>query len=201
MIQQDLKSGPWLHKSHAEYGDSKKNTGYRRGNQHRFTQVVPGTFAGNICNAVPRLTAPALLVREAEVKLKGPGGERSVPINEFFVGPRKPVIRSDEIVTEISVPKPPVGGKGIYLKHSQRHAMDLALVGVAVYAVKEGDTCKDIRIGLGAVAPTPYRAAGAEEMLRGKKITPELIDEAPRCSNSAAIDDHRFAEYAAVWSL
>ena len=157
------------------------------------------TFAGNICNAVPSAdSAPALLVLDAAVILKSSAAERSVPIKDFFTGPRKTVTAPDEIVTGIFVPEPPTNSKSVYLKHSQRHSMDLALVGVAACAVKEGDTCKEIKIGLGAVAPVPMRAVKTEGILAGKKISKELIDEAAvtAAAECSPIDDHRAsAEY------
>ncbi|MDR3237773.1 MAG: xanthine dehydrogenase family protein subunit M [Spirochaetia bacterium] len=157
------------------------------------------TFTGNICNAVPSAdSAPPLLVLDASVKLKSVKGERSVPIAEFFTGVRKTAISPDEIVTEIFVPQPASGAKSIYHKHSQRHSMDLALVGAAVYSIKEGDTCREIRIALGAVAPTPMRAAKAEKILSGHKVTQQLIDEAAHsaAAECSPIDDHRAsAEY------
>ena len=152
------------------------------------------TVAGNICNAVPSAdTAPPLLVFDAAVKLKSAKAERSVPVGEFFTGPRKTALAPDEIVTGIFIPKPAAGSKSIYYKHSQRHSMDMALVGVAAYGCKEGDLCREIRIALGAVAPTPIRAQAAEKILLGQKPSPELIEEAAAAAASACspIDDHR----------
>jgi len=153
-----------------------------------------GTFAGNICSAVPSAdSAPSLMVLGAIVKIKGAAGERTVPMDRFFLGPRKTALSPDEMVTEIDVPKPVDQSRGVYLKLSPRHSMDLAIVGVAVAGVSEGGICKDVKIALGAVAPTPVRAPVAEDMLRDKKITRELIDEAARnaITQCSPIDDHR----------
>jgi carbon-monoxide dehydrogenase medium subunit len=153
-----------------------------------------GTFAGNICSAVPSAdSAPGLLALEAGVRIRGSGGERTVAIDRFFIGPRTTVLAGDEVVVEISVRKPVAGSRGVYLKLSPRHSMDLAIVGVAVMGRGEGGVCEDVKIGLGAVAPTPTRAPMAEEMLKGKRITPELIEEAARnvITQCSPIDDHR----------
>jgi carbon-monoxide dehydrogenase medium subunit len=153
-----------------------------------------GTFTGNICNAVPSAdSAPGLLALEAGVRIRGPKGERTVPIDRFFTGPRKTVLAADEVVTEIEVPCLPKTSKGVYLKLSPRHSMDLAIVGVAVVAAFVDGVCKDVKIGLGAVAPTPVRAEVAEAMLKGKRITAELIDEAAQnvITQCSPIDDHR----------
>ena len=152
------------------------------------------TVAGNICNAVPSAdSAPPLLVFDAAVKLKSAKAERSVPVSEFFTGPRKTVTAPDEMVTGVFIPKPAANSKSVYYKHSQRHSMDLALVGVAAYGCKEGDSCKEIRIALGAVAPTPIRAHNAEKILLGQKPSPELIEAAAAAASSecSPIDDHR----------
>jgi len=153
-----------------------------------------GTFAGNICSAVPSAdSAPALLALEASVRLLGQKGAREVPMDKFFTGPRKTVLEADEMLLEISVPRPKSGSRGVYLKLSPRHSMDLAIVGVAAVGVCENGICKDIKIALGAVAPTPIRALTAEAVLQGKPVTPALIDEAAKNAlrQCSPIDDHR----------
>ena len=153
-----------------------------------------GTFAGNICNAVPSAdSAPSLLTLQATASIKSLGSERTVPINEFFTGPRRTVLEADEMLLEITVPKPLPESRGVYLKLSPRHSMDLAIVGVAAVGKCENGICTDIKIALGAVAPTPIRAPIAETMLQGKKVTPELLNEAARnaITQCSPIDDHR----------
>ena len=153
-----------------------------------------GTFVGNICTAIPSAdSAPSLLALDSAVRLRGPKEERRVPLREFFVGPRKTTIEPDEIVVSIEVPQPPRASRGVYLKLSPRHSMDLAVVGVAVVGTARDGVCEDVRIAVGAVAPTPLRAPVAETMLRGQKITSELIDEAARnaVTQCDPIDDHR----------
>jgi carbon-monoxide dehydrogenase medium subunit len=153
-----------------------------------------GTFAGNICSAVPSAdSAPALLALDGWVRLASTRGERRVALDLFFEGPRKTVVAEDELLVGIVVPEMARGSRGTYLKLSPRHSMDLATVGVAAVATCENGVCGDIRIALGAVAPTPVRAPIAEAMLRGRKITPGLIDEAANnaVSQCDPIDDHR----------
>ncbi len=128
------------------------------------------TVTGNICSAVPSAdSAPTLLVLEAVLKLVSQKGERLVPVTQFFTGPRQTVLANDELITEIRIPSPPPKSRGVYLKLSPRKSMDLAVVGVAAFVVRDGDTCKDVRIALGAVAPTPIREARAESALLGKE--------------------------------
>jgi carbon-monoxide dehydrogenase medium subunit len=144
------------------------------------------TLAGNICNGSPSAeTAPALIVLGARVRIIGPEGERVVAVEDFFVGPGRTVLQPDEIVVEIQAPEPPAGSAAAYEKHSLRR-MDVAMVGVAVLAVSEGEVCADIKIALSAVAPTPVRAKGAEEVLRGKTPNEDLIAEAARAAAEEA---------------
>lgn len=158
-----------------------------------------GTFAGNICSAVPSAdSAPALLTLDAMLRVIRSGGERVIPIDRFFTGPRKTVMEADEMLVEIMVPKATPDARGAYIKLSPRHAMDLAIVGVAAYGVCNNGHCKDISIGLGAVAPTPFRAGKAEAVLRGQHLTPATVEEAARVASTEChpIDDHRAsAEY------
>ena len=155
-----------------------------------------GTIAGNVCNAVPSAdSAPALLCLEATAVCSG-GGDREIALRDFFTGPRRTVLGPGELVREIRVP--PFRGKGAYIKLSPRSRMDLAVVGVAVCVVERDGAFEDVRIGLGAVAPTPIRALEAEAFLRGERIGERAIEEASaRAAGEAApIDDHRAsAEY------
>jgi carbon-monoxide dehydrogenase medium subunit len=154
-----------------------------------------GTFVGNICNAAASAdSAPSLLVLHAAVQIKGPNGDRTLPLTEFFTGPGTTALQADEIVTAIHLPEQPPGSRGVYLKLSPRHSMDLAVVGVAALGACENGVCNEIRIGLGAVAPTPIRATGAEAVLAGRSVTPELIDRAAQSAMdecSPRKDSHR----------
>jgi CO/xanthine dehydrogenase FAD-binding subunit len=158
-----------------------------------------GTIAGNLCSAVPSAdTAPALLTLEASLKLISQKGERIVNVEDFFTGPNETVLTNEEILKEIHVPNLPPHSRGRYLKLTPRRSMDLAIVGVAAVVVAEDGICNDIRIALGAVAPTPIRARRAENMIRGQKLSDEVIEGAARVAAEECrpISDHRAsAEY------
>ena len=131
------------------------------------------TLVGNICNASPAAdTAPSLLVLDAKVNIVGPDGEKIVPLNQFFVGVKKNILKKEEVV--ISVIVPPLRDKwtGVYLKQGRRKDVDLATVGVAVVCIRD-----EIRIALGAVAPIPVRVFKTEELLKGKIIDEPLLEE------------------------
>jgi len=154
-----------------------------------------GTIGGNLCNAAPSAdTAPILICLGAQAKIVGPKGERVVALEEFFTGPGETVLGDGEILTEIQVPNQPAKTAGAYFKMS-RVAVDLAIVGVAAVVTLDGKggSCSDIKIVLGAVAPTPIRAKKAEGLIKGKKIEEDLIEEAGRIASEEAspIDDVR----------
>jgi len=148
-----------------------------------------GTIGGNLSSAVPSAdTAPPLIALGASVSLKGIHGERRVRVEDFFRGPGESVLKPDEILTQILIPKPSDGSGGTYLKMMRRNALDLALVGVAVSLRLDSErkVCKEARIVLGAVAPTPIRAPKAEEILIGKEMNEALAKEAGRMASEEA---------------
>ena len=127
------------------------------------------SIGGNLCNAAPSAdTAAPLLALDAEVEVISPAGQRTLKLVDFFIGPGKTALEKDEILSAIWIPDPPEGSEGVYIKHSVRGAMELAMVGVAVVLWKENGALNG-RIALSAVAPTPVRALKAEALL--KEIT------------------------------
>jgi carbon-monoxide dehydrogenase medium subunit len=162
------------------------------------------TIGGNICTAAPSAdTAPPLLVLKAQVKIKSLSEERMVPIEEFFTAPGETVLKKEEVVTELIIPKPPPNTGSGYWKHQRRLALDLPILGVSslltldrnvvscsdllctaspissiLHSMEQDElTCKEVRIALGVAAPMPIRAIKAENLLRGKKISDELLEE------------------------
>jgi len=162
------------------------------------------TIGGNICTAAPSAdTATPLLVLGTQVKVKSLSEERTVPIEEFFIGPGETILKKGEVVTELIIPKPLPHTGSAYWKLQRRLALDLPILGVSVLLAldkgtvscsdilctaspissilhtmeKDELTCKEIRIALGVAAPTPIRALKAEHLMRGKKISDELLEE------------------------
>jgi carbon-monoxide dehydrogenase medium subunit len=153
------------------------------------------TIGGNMANATPSAdVAPALIALNATAKIAGASGEKTVLLEEFFRGPGQTIMDTDEILTEITIPKTGPQLVGEYIKFSPRDMMDLAYVGIAVaYNLGSDKKCNGVRIALGAVAPTPIRAKNSEALLEGKVLTEELAakvgDEAAR--ESKPISDVR----------
>jgi CO/xanthine dehydrogenase FAD-binding subunit len=137
-----------------------------------------GTVVGNLCNAAPSAdTAPPLITMSAEVALASVNGERRLSLDKFFKGPGLTAIERGEIVTSIHVPPPPTRSGASYKRISARCGVDIAAVGVGVTAFFNGESCKQARIVLGAVAPVPMRATKTEEFMQGQAWTPELIEQ------------------------
>ena len=146
------------------------------------------TLAGNICRASPSAdTLPPLIADGARLRLHGGAGVRDLPLEQFFTGPGRTQLRRDELLTEIVVPPPPAHCGRAYIKHGRRKAMELATVGVAVSVALENGRCREARICLGAVAPTPIRARQAEALLAGEVPDPARLAKAAR----AARDESR----------
>jgi carbon-monoxide dehydrogenase medium subunit len=147
-----------------------------------------GTIGGNLCNASPSADlAPPLMVMDAQIRIFSKAGERDLHLDNFFLGPGKTVLQEDEILTEVYVPKLPSRSRATYLKFSRRGGIDLAIVGVACLLVTNRESfCEQARIAMGAVAPTPLRAKKAEALIRGKRITHELIEEAAKIATEEA---------------
>jgi carbon-monoxide dehydrogenase medium subunit len=139
-----------------------------------------GTIGGNIVSAVPSADLPPILMAlDASVVIAGSHGTRTIPLEQFFVGPRRSVIGSDEILTEIVIPDQATTGSA-YWKLGLRRSGALAVVGVAASVVASGTRVDHARIVLGAVAPTPVRARQAEQLLIGNTITETLLEEIGR---------------------
>lgn len=138
-----------------------------------------GTIGGNICNASPGAdTATPLLVLGAEATISSTEGTRTIPLSEFFTGPKRTSLNPGELLTELSFPTPPAGSGGAFYKLGRRKGCTLSLINIAAYVELDGDTCSEARVAVGACAPTPVRIKDVEEMLKGKKIDDAVIAEA-----------------------
>ncbi len=126
-------------------------------------------------------TVPALIALGAKIKLLSSKSERIVSLEDFYLrdgdGMKINVIRQDEVLSQLEIPVLFADGGGAYLKISQRKAFDFPIASVAIW-IRLGDTskvCRDISIVVGAVSSHPIRACEAEEVLRGKEITDDLV--------------------------
>ena len=153
-----------------------------------------GTIGGNLCNAAPSADiAPPLIVLGAMAKFVGADGERIIPVEDFFAGPGVTIMKHHQLLLEIQIPNPRLHSGGAYIKQTRGRGPDLAIVGVAAFVVMDRETIGDVKIALGAVAPTPVRAKKAEGILRGKKLDDKLLEESSQAASSESkpIDDVR----------
>ncbi|MBI5442498.1 MAG: xanthine dehydrogenase family protein subunit M [Deltaproteobacteria bacterium] len=154
------------------------------------------TMAGNVCHASPSAeTPPVLLAHGAEVTLAKEGGERRLPLSEFFLSYRKTALQPGEYLKAFHLPALPPRAAVAYRFRGLRNAMEIDMVNVGLYLELDaaGTTAKGVRIALGAVGPIPYRALEAEKALAGKPVGDDFAAEAATLAMAEAkpIDDVR----------
>lgn len=136
------------------------------------------------CIAVnPSDLAPALIALEAEVLIRGPRGERVMPVAELLQAPTAEAriehrLAADELISELHVPAQPKGARGTYIKVMERAAWGFALASAAAQLSQREGRIERARLVLGGVAPVPWRVREAEALLEGQPLTPELATQA-----------------------
>lgn len=148
------------------------DTCYAVAGENQYNAVVGG-YACYM--AYPSDLAPALTALNARVEIAAPKANRVVPIEQFYVGPQKNILRENiltpqEMVVAVEIPQSEGLSKGAYLKLKERQAFDFAIVSVAVNLTMKSSLVTDARIVFGAIAPYPIRSRNAELALRGKTV-------------------------------
>ena len=134
-----------------------------------------GTTGGSLAHADPAGDLGSVMTAlGAEVVVTGPGGERTLPIDELLLGPFTTTLEEGEILTEVRVPQPAERSGGAYEK-LERKVGDFATAAVAVQLTRENGSCASIGIGLTAVGPTTIRASEAEDALRGGSLDEDAL--------------------------
>jgi aerobic carbon-monoxide dehydrogenase medium subunit len=139
------------------------------------------TVGGGLAHADPNQDPPpALIALNASLRAASADGSRVIPIEEFFKDYYESVLKPDEIITEVIIPKQPANSAGAFLKFLPRTADDYATVSAAVMVSldKSKKVIQDVRIALGSAGVTPIRAQEAEALLRGQPVKPEALREA-----------------------
>jgi xanthine dehydrogenase YagS FAD-binding subunit len=170
------------------YYRSESYNCYKKGGDFCFAVTGENQYhavlGGELCYIVhPSDTAPALVALNATARILSDSGERTVPFEQYFTGPRVDVKRENvlgptDILAEIMIPEPKAGSKGVYLKIRERSVWDFATVSVAVQVSSTNRLVDDARIVLGGVAPTPLRVARAEDVVKGKTLDDGLAKQA-----------------------
>jgi carbon-monoxide dehydrogenase medium subunit len=168
------------------------------------------TLGGNLVHADPAQDPPPVLIALDSIVdvVSAGGGARAIPMEEFFTDFFETQLGENELVRSVKIPPMPAGSRLAYKKFLPRTEDDYATVSVAVrLGVDPDGTCKDIRIGLGALAVTPLRAKAVEQALLGQKLTEKSIKEAAALVRDEVdpLDDVRGSakykrEMARVWT-
>ena len=143
-------------------------------------------FGGGPCYIVhPSDLAPVLFALDAEIFISSSKGDKSIPLADFFILPKvtvskENILELDEVLKEVKIPAPKRGEKSTYYKLKERGAWDFALVSAAVKATISGDVFREAKIVLGGVAPIPWRLEKAENIIKGERITENLLKQATR---------------------
>jgi carbon-monoxide dehydrogenase medium subunit len=152
------------------------------------------TLGGNLCQGDP-LTDPgaSLLALDASVVLASSRGQRTLPLDEFFIDYYQTAVEPGEIMTEIRVPPPEKNLRWAHIKFLPRSQEDFATVGIALALRTTDGRCDDVRLALNSAGPTIFRAKKAEAILRGQKISDKVIGEVAEnaAAESDPIDDNR----------
>lgn len=144
-----------------------------------------GTIGGDVAHGDPGNDHPAvMLALDARFVLVGPGGERTVPARDFFLGTYATAIEPGEVMTQIRIAKPAAGSGSCYAK-LKRKTGDYATAAAAVVLRMERGACAAVSIGLTNVAPTAIRAEAAEAALLGRTLDDATIAEAGRLASEA----------------
>lgn len=153
-----------------------------------------GTIAGNLVTASPANdTIAPLMALDAKLTLRSLAGERSVPLNEFYTGVRKTVMRPDEMLVDIVFSPMTENHKGVFIKNALRRAQAISVINIAIILEMKDELYQSAAITLGAVAPTVIHAVEAENYLVGKQLKPDDIHKAAELTAGSArpIDDIR----------
>jgi carbon-monoxide dehydrogenase medium subunit len=140
-----------------------------------------GTVGGNLASGEPLTDLSQIFIAlDGKAKIAGPGGQRTIPIEELFVDFYTTSLAEDEILTQVVLPPLPPPSGIEYIRFSSSSVVDKPSAGVAVRLTLDAgaETIQTARIVLGCVGATPVRARKAETLLSEKKLVPELAEEA-----------------------
>jgi xanthine dehydrogenase YagS FAD-binding subunit len=170
---------------------------YKKGGEVCFAVQGNNTYhailGGEKCFIVhPSDTAPALIALKATAQITTPDGSKSVDFEKYFISPREDITRETvlkhgDLLSEIRIPAPKAGTGMSFIKAQRRgQTYDFALANVATVITKKDGKVEEARVVLSGVAPTPYRATAAEDVLKGKAVDRKLAEEAAEKTLTAA---------------
>jgi len=147
------------------------------------------TLGGNLCNASPHADlALPLLVLDAVLVMEGPHGQKTINLDNFFIGPHCTVLEPSEILTEIRIPRMPEKSGANFIKLTRQHtAVDMAVVNAATCLSIKNGICISARIALGSVGPHPFRAKKAEAFMENKTLVKNTLQTAALFQEAAGL--------------
>ncbi len=188
LSKSELLTGPWE--------VVKRGAGHVSSTQVRNI----ATIGGNTCNASPSAdTIPGMMVLDAIANIRGPQGEREMPLEKFFKGPGVTALERGEFLLGFTIKNFPQGNGTAYKKYAIRGDTDIAIIGVGTRLQVDAEgVITDARLVVGAVAPVPLRIPDVEKLLIGQKLTDELavnVGKAAGDSIKPITDARATAEY------
>jgi aerobic carbon-monoxide dehydrogenase medium subunit len=155
------------------------------------------TLGGNLAHADPHMDLPPVLIAlDAAVRIVGPGGERTLAVEDLFTGYLETVLANDELITAVTLP-PQNGRRAAYVKVTARTADDWPALGLAASLRLADGVASDVRIAIGAATETAMRLPQAEAALAGRRLDDRALREAGRAAAAAPVvaDHHGSASY------
>ncbi len=171
--------------------------------EHKLASIQTrnwGSIGGNLCHGDPAGDpAPVLITLNGTLTLTSLKGERRILVEDFFLDYFETALEPGEMLTEIQIPPLPPHTGVAYTKFNViENDMAIVGVGVSITLASINGHCKEVRIALANASPRPMRAKQAEEILRGKKITDDLLSQAGEIASQEAdpiSDIHASEEY------
>ena len=140
-----------------------------------------GTIGGNLASGEPLTDlAQIFIALDGKAKIAGPTGNRTIPVEDLFVDFYQTSLAQDEILTHVVIPPLPLRSGIEYIRFSSSSVVDKPSAGVSVRMTLESgkETCREVRIVLGCVGPTPVRARKTEALFVGQKVAPDILQGA-----------------------
>ena len=145
------------------------------------------SIGGNLCNAAPSAdSVPLLIALSARCRIAGPAGSRDIAVEDFCIAPGRNAMAPGELLVSIHLPPPEPHSGATYLRFTPRNEMDIAVAGVGVHVVLDGDAFRSVRIALASVAPTPLFVREAGVQLASKPVNDASLAEAAELARQAA---------------
>lgn len=147
------------------------------------------SLGGNLCNSSPAADSiPTLIALGAQCDIAGPGGRRTIAVDQFCTGPGQNSLQPGEILVALRLPAPVAKSGAAFERFIPRNEMDIAVVNAAasVTLSSDGARFESARIAIGAVAPTPLLVQAAGDALVGQPVSPQVIELAAEAARSAA---------------